>query len=470
MIYLKLLLTLSLPLLLGLGIVALIYRKDPISFLERIALAWGIGLGLLGMSMFTLSLLGIRLTLISSCLPALFATAGLVIFATIRKYPILGLNSARDTLKALAGIFSQPNRAKAVAEKLLVLLIILTVAFVFFDALVKPIVNFDDLWRQGTIAKIIFNSGQVLSKQNMELAREHPYLNPLAQAWIYFGIGIWDDALGKIVFALCFLALLMVFYTGLKRYSDRSHSLLFTFLLTTFPLIVYHAGTAYSDLMQTFYYTAGAIFLYHWFKTNDRSDLFCCALLLGSAAFVKQLGIPLWFIAAFALGSYIAVELKRQFRPLLQFFLLSGLTAMPWLINKQNFISNQLNLLWQKIVPAANTAAPPVLSAPFGPPTLSGILSQLGRRMFFYADWQMLWFVLLLSLIFYWEKFWNSSLKYLGLMLLLGFLMMIYGFTEQNAYTFLVDGTLVQRMMMYQVPLALFLTALCLCGEKEKCL
>ncbi len=34
-------------------------------------------------------------------------------------------------------------------ETILILLLALTIGYTFFDALVKPIVNFDDLWRQG---------------------------------------------------------------------------------------------------------------------------------------------------------------------------------------------------------------------------------------------------------------------------------------------------------------------------------
>jgi hypothetical protein len=460
MIYLRLILTILLPLLLGFSIVAVIYREKTISFLERFALAWGIGLGILGMSIFTLSLFGVRLTLIISALPSLFLTISLLIFAIVRKYPIYNLNSVWKELKGLENIFTQPNHPRTLAEKLLALLIILITLYVFFDATVKPIVNFDDLWRQGCIARIIYVKGEIINEQTTELAGGHPYLNPISQAWIYFGIGEWNDALGKIVFAIYFLTLLMVFYAGVRRYTDRFHSILFTFLLTTFPLLVYHAGTAYSDLMQTFYYTAGVLFLYHWFNSNNNLTLISSALIIGLGIFVKQLGTPLWLILLFVLGLYLAVEQKRQFQPLGKYFMLSFLVSLPWLVNSQSFILNYGLIFWHKLFPVANgPAVAAVITAPYGPPNLGGIVSQIWRRMYFYADWQILWFVLPLSLIFSWQKFWSYHFKYLGLILVFSFLMMVYGFTEQNAYTYLVDGTLVQRMMMYQVPLALLIIA-----------
>ena len=140
--------------------------------------------------------------------------------------------------------------------------------------------------------------------------------------------------------------------------------------------------------------------------------------------------------------------------------------SLAWLTNKYSFIFNYLIV---KLLPQIER--PDVVEATtittYGRPTLSGILFHLGRRMYTYADWQILWFVFPAAIALCWQRFWRSQLKYLGLIILLDFFMMLYGFTEQNAYNYLVDGTLAQRMLMYQVPAALFLAALCL---KEKCL
>jgi len=464
----RLILTLALPVFLGYGIVGLIFKnKTKVSFLERFALAWGIGIGLLGLEMFTLSLFGVLLNLKTVLIPTSLITLVLTSYLLIKKLPIF---FNREEPRIHSQVPSK-NLWRTTAEKILILSIGLTISYVFFDALVKPIVNFDDLWRQGCIAKIIFTTGKVITDQTLELAGPHPYLDPLSQAWIYIGIGGWNDALGKVVFALCFTGLLFIFYSGVRRYRSRFTALLFTYLLTSFPLIVYHAGTAYSDLMQTFYYTAGIIFLFHWLSSEDRPALVVSALFLGLGVFVKQLGTPLWVIAAAVLFISSMLEPKRQLKPFIQFILLSSLVALPWLINKQSFLLSNVLILWNKLRPAGiSTGLPAAINAPYGPPTLAGILQQLGRRMFFYADWQILWFVLSVSLVLCWQKVWRSKLKYLVLIILLNLLMMTYGFTEQNAYNFLVDGTLVQRMLMYQVPVALFLAALCLGQEKEKCL
>jgi 4-amino-4-deoxy-L-arabinose transferase-like glycosyltransferase len=466
MTYLRLLLAIFFPFWLGLGVVALVYRSQNISFLERCALAWGIGLGLLGMSMYTLALLGLRLTPLTSALPAIVVIIGLTSVAWLRKVPLLDINSALEAIRSLANLFSQPNKPKAILEKLLVLLVILAVCLVFFDALIRPIVNFDDLWRQGSIAKIIFTTGLVQTKQSLELAGPHPYLNPLSQAWIYFAIGAWNDALGKIVFAGCFTALLLAFYTSLKRYTSRFNSLFFTFLLTSFPLIVYHAGTAYSDLMLTCYYSIGVFYLFHWLKKQEAADLYAAALMLSAGNFVKQTGILLWLITIVVLFIFIFLENRKALRTGGNFILISTALSFPWLLNPNSSLFSAAIEVSRKFGtwsagPAANSAgAQLVKDMPYLPPTIIDIVYNIGKRMFTYADWQLLWLVFFLVLFLDWQRIWRTAMKYLLLTIVLFFGMIIYMFSEYGIYKFLLDGTLVERAMMWQVPIVLYFAAL----------
>ena len=462
----RLILTLALPVFLGYGIVGLIFKnKINVSFLERFALAWGIGIGLLGLEMFTLSLFGVLLNLKTVLIPTSLITLVLTSYLLIKKLPIF---FNREEPRIHSQVPSK-NLWRTTAEKILILSIGLTISYVFFDALVKPIVNFDDLWRQGCIAKIIFTTGKVITDQTLELAGPHPFLNPLSQAWIYMGIGTWNDALGKIIFPLCYLSLLFILYANLRKNMSRSYALLFTYLFTSFPLIVYHAGTAYSDLMQTFYYSAGVIYLFRFIKEKSNQWLYVSAFFLGIGIFVKQLGTPLWIIALFVLAIYLFFENKKQLSPGLSFILISGLTGLPWLINKHSFLIGQFYSLMNKLSPnAANPAANlSAATSQYGAPTLDAVLYHLGKKMFTYADWQILWFVLILVLMFCWQAIWKSELKYLLLIIILDLIMVIYGFIDPITFTFLVDGTLVQRMLMYQVPVALFLTVVSVNNHRQ---
>lgn len=466
MILIRLILTLTLPMLLGYCVVALIYRsKQNVSSIERFSLAWGIGIGLLGLGMFTMSLFEIALNLFSILIPTLIIILAMMAYLLYNKIRIFDPASFIKLIRGIAAFDRKQKRWILIAEKALILLIALTIGYVFFDALLKPIINFDDLWRQGCIAKIIFTSGKVLTEQSLELAGPHPYLNPLSQAWIYMGIGIWNDALGKIVFALCFTSLLFIFYSSLRRSIPRLYSLLFTYLLTSFPLIIYHSGTAYSDLMQTFYYTAGIIYLFQWMKERQTPHLYFSSLFLGIGNFVKQSGIPLWGIATIVLFAYSIIEERKEFKAGGVFILLSAAVSSPWLFYQNSFLMRQITGLGGKLTAifggAAITGAetPIAENLPYGLPTLANILSHLTRRMFTYADWQILWFVFIFVLLFSYKQIWGSKLKYLLLIIILDLGMVVYAFSDPGTYQFLVDGTLVNRVLMYQIPIVLYFCA-----------
>ena len=88
--------------------------------------------------------------------------------------------------------------------------------------------------------------------------------------------------------------------------------------------------------------------------------------------------------------------------------------------------------------------------------------------MFSYADWQILWFVLMLVLIFYAKDIWRSKLKYLLVIIVLDFILFIYAFSYADIYQFLVDGTLVNRVMMLLAPTTLFFVAATFAGQKQQ--
>ncbi|PIS29971.1 hypothetical protein COT42_03765 [Candidatus Saganbacteria bacterium CG08_land_8_20_14_0_20_45_16] len=460
----KLIITLVIPWLLGFGFISLIFRnnRSQISALEVWGLSWGIGLGLLGLEMFIIALLNIPLTFLTILIPTAIILMALGAGLFITRTPGAKLLELKDVARLIAEFRATLFWPK-VFTAVLFSLISLTVLYVFFDALVKPILNFDDLWRQGCIAKIIFVTGQVITPQTLDLAGPHPFLNPLSQAWIYLGLGAWNDPLGKVIFALCFLALILIFYANLRKDMSRRLSLIFVYLLTSFPLIIYHAGTAYSDFLQTFYYTAGVIYLYRWWQKQTPPYLYTSAILLGLGTFVKQAGIPLWVVSLLVLFAFILGEKRSQLKQGFRFTLLSAFVAAPWLFYQNSFLMRKVSSVGSKILVLLGQAAPlePAVnsSAPSLQPTLGNILQHLTSRMFTYADWQILWFVFGLTLVFCWQHIFQTTLKYLLLIIGLDLIMVIWLFFDPASYQFLVDGTLVNRILMNEVPVVLFFTA-----------
>ncbi|OGC11399.1 hypothetical protein A3K48_02645 [candidate division WOR-1 bacterium RIFOXYA12_FULL_52_29] len=455
------------PLLLGFSATSLLIREK-IAFLERASLAWGIGLGLMGIEMYTMSLLGISLNLRNVLVP----TIGIIgLLLSYSFYHRNSLSSPAENQRQYRRGFLELPQGLNNAEKLLIILIGLTIAYVFFDALVKPTVEFDAMWRQGTIAKIIFTTGQVATEQAKAVAGPHPYLNPLAQAWIYMSLGYWDDALGKVIFPLCFTSMLFIFYCRLRAQTSRLKALIFTYLLTSFPLIILHSGNAYSDLMQTFYYSAGAIYLLSWFKENKTHLLFSSAILFGIGNFVKQSGIPLWGMSVVVLAIFLLFERPKESWNGLKSLGLAAMISAPWIFSPNSFLYGFISSIATRLSPSAPTNAPLVsggIAAQPANPALADLVYHLGRRMFTYADWQILWFVFIVVSVLGAKLIWQSYLKYGFILIVANLAMIIYAFSSPGTYQYLVDGTLVNRLMMYQIPFVLYFCAIIITLDASK--
>ncbi|MBU0630227.1 MAG: hypothetical protein KKC80_04820, partial [Candidatus Margulisbacteria bacterium] len=380
-----------------------------------------------------------------------------------------GLETIPFFLSNLVGQINKRHSWQFYFEKVIIILIGLTIVYVFFDALVKPTIEFDAMWRQGTIAKIIFTTGQVATEQAKAVAGPHPYLNPLAQSWIYMGIGYWDDALGKVIFPLCFSSMLFIFYFRLRAQTSRFKALIFTYLLTSFPLIILHSGNAYSDLMQTFYYSTGAIYLLSWFKENKPYYLFTSAFLFGIGNFVKQSGIPLWGMSVIVLAVFLLFERPKESWSGLKSLTIAVLISSPWLFSSNSFLYGFLSSVAARLSPAIPTplVSGGVVSQPITP-ALADLAYHLGRRMFTYADWQILWFVFIVVSVLGAKLIWQSYLKYGFILIVANLAMIIYAFSSPGTYQYLVDGTLVNRLMMYQIPFVLYFCAICICSPRPE--
>jgi len=235
--------------------------------------------------------------------------------------------------------------------------------------------------------------------------------------------------------------------------------------MATFPLITYHAGTGYADFMQTYYYTVGALYLYRWISAREGRSIYISALFFGIGNFVKRTGIEFWALALLVLAIYIYFEAKREAKTGIKAGILAAIVSLPWLLYKQSFIMTTLSSIWHKFFPAAGGASLPADPAlaenlSYGIPTLSGVIYNLARRMFTYADWHILWFTFIVVLIFCWKEIWGSKLRYLILLIALDLMLLIYAFLSLETYRFLLDGTLANRLMMYFIPTVFFTIAL----------
>ena len=453
---------LAAPLLLGLCLVSIFFHERS-ALSEKLALAFSTGLGALTVLMFLLAHSRIPLTL-RSILSALFLSAGLLSVSLIK---MMRFCLSRDDLKVL---FDLKRLRLSLMEALLGLLIGFKLVFAFYSALIKPLVDIDAIQFYAVVAKGIFVDKTFLTPYLRQFMGDKPPLPYLLQGWAFIGQNSLDDAWMKLVYPCLFAGLIAIFYSALRRYFPRIFCLLFTFLLSGLPFLLYHAGTAYADLTMTFYFAAGTIYLFLFMKEFGRgdkgrafSDLPIALLLLGLCVWVKRAGLVLAGMDLLVLGSFLlssraALSRDDRARALRALALFAAVVA-PWLCQGQ--VATLARILFSiagptsgdTIVAAVRVHSPPSLAR------TGEILRIFARNSLLHGNWQLLWALFAAALAFFPRRCLSKPLSYLLAMILLGLAALLVQFESGEMFQWLSDGTLLDRLVMNFAPVALFFCA-----------
>jgi hypothetical protein len=227
--------------------------------------------------------------------------------------------------------------------------------------------------------------------------------------------------------------------------------------------MVYHASTPYADFSMAYFYTIGTIYLFAFIFDNykNKADLIIASLFLGLGIFVKRHGLYLAGIdlLVLVLTFYFngQVDLKQKIRCFLIILFIITILALPWLIFNSSLINSVATTLTTPFSQSeiAKTAQLPPLAE-----RISTAWPIFRDKMFFFGNWGLSWGLLLLSIIFFGRTIFRSNLKYLLVVIFLNLFYVFSAVTMTNAFNYLVDGTLMNRLMMYQMPLVIYFVAL----------
>jgi hypothetical protein len=294
---------------------------------------------------------------------------------------------------------------------------------------------------------------------------DKPLFPYLSQGWVFIGLQTIDDALLKIITPVLFMCFLVIFYSALRKYYARVYSLLFTFLLSTLPFLIFHVATAYADFPQTFYYAVSTIYLFLFMKElgSEQSEkaipnLMVSLLFLGIAVWVKRAGIFLAGINIFVLIGYLLAYRKSInkviFRKLAIIGIVFILIAAPWIIYGQaETLVGTVKAIFGKVEVAPTAAAGTALDK------TDIVFSILMKKLFLYADWHLLWFLFLSTLIFFYKKSFSRPLVFLLAIILLDIAALFVQFRFGGSFMWILDGTLLDRLVMNYVPVVLYFSA-----------
>jgi len=452
------------PLIFGLLLLALILRRraDQFYFWEKLALAFPIGLGLMVIIMFILPFVGIPLTFLSivGTLAVISILIGIYLFKN--KIFCVNPNEIKNSLD-----FDHENMAWW--EYGLVILLILKVAYVYFASIVKPLVDIDALKYYSIVAKGIFYKNTLNTPYLSNfMADPKPLFPHLSQGWAFIGLGTINDALFKIIFPTLFLCLMVIFYAVLRRYYFRKPSLIFTFLLSTLPFLVLHVATAYADFTMSFYYGVATLYLFLFIKEfnlseNDKSFpyLFISYVLLVFAVWTKRSGIVLSGVNTFVLATYLITNknkiVKIDLIKIISIFIVFIVAIFPMITYAQTEV---ILRVFKQLIGISETA-PTIDSANNLLPAnkFNIITSIFFRKLFYYADWHLLWGLFVISLILFYKNTFRRPLVLLLAIISLNILIVLVQFGTKEMFQWLIDGTLFDRLMIPYVIVILYFCA-----------
>ena len=246
--YIKLIFAVAFPVFLGyVFLCAIAQKKEVLSPLEKLALSFLIGAGILTLEMFLFGAFKMKINLANTI------SASIVIMA-IPAFVALRAGSLSLNLR-----MSLKIESFKLQELLILAMILARALFVIYEDMLKPVIGCDAFANWSLRAKVFFFDGGLLLNPGSNYFAGggpafYPINMPLMETWVLNVLGYWNDELFKIIFALFFLSLLVVFYCSIRRFSSRFISLFSTYLLSTLPLLVYHSTIEYADFLLCVYF------------------------------------------------------------------------------------------------------------------------------------------------------------------------------------------------------------------------
>ncbi|MEW5979537.1 MAG: hypothetical protein AB1898_27385 [Acidobacteriota bacterium] len=463
------LLALSGLLLIGLPgflvLVAFDHRKR-LGILERLALAYGLGLGLLTWQMLFLHFLGLPFGLYSILVPLLVGATAVLLGTSLWPRP---QHFSSATVKA------GPSESLSQVERLLCAGIVLELATVFPKTLLLPMESYDavTIWALKAKAFYLFRSiptDFLLDHEYVTSHADYPLLIPFAESYVYFFVGQFNDFLAKWLFPVSLTVLVAAFYALLRRVGlSRPLQIAFCFMLASIPHFTHNATTGYADILVAHFYGVAFCYLLLWFRDPQLILLQVSALFSGLAGLTKNEGLVLAASNLIVMLFWAATDtparsLRGRLRYPLAYAAIVLVVLAPWLafrvgIEVSNDVINQKNILeamhW-------NTLS-----------RIPAILYHYQGHIFGFKNWNLLWVLAFGLLAVRFRSLWRSDLRYVVLAVALPLLVYTgtYLVTPYHEAPFDVLWhlrTSASRLLIHVVPVVVFGLACYCLGSGQK--
>ncbi len=277
----------------GIGFLTLAARfKGRISGLEKVALAWLLGAGLLSTLMFWLD--GFSFSLDSQLV--ILSIGGGLLIVWQRHFVAQLWTSVRTTVSTFK--FDDHGLRKT-AVFLLGAFLAFQVIFIVLMAVGRPLTVWDSWVNWGSKGRMIFLENGITPALYADSSRSvmllgYPLSVPLLEAWLYKWLGAADDRLVGSLFVLTYLALVGFVYGLCRRKGlTRWQALLVMVTAVSLGHIVGLAAAAFTDLWLAALLLVAVVYLVEWLEEGQGGYLVVSVTAAGLLTWFKQEGMIL---------------------------------------------------------------------------------------------------------------------------------------------------------------------------------
>lgn len=405
-------------------------------------LPWRVGTGfLVGAFVITVWMrlighVGLSLSAIAVGLPVALATlaaAGL----SSRVRPPSG------ALRALAGALlgTGIDRASRILWRLLIVWLAFRFAVLLAEVVWRPLFPWDAWTQWATKAHVWFATGALVpfvpgplwlhstGQEYFDAAPHYPATVPLWQVWSSLAMNQWDDSHMNLPWWLVGIAIVLLLYGFFRgQRFQQLPALAAAWIVTSLPILNTHIALAgYADLPLAAYLTTAALAGYRWLGNRSRHDAAVALLCTLALPTLKNPGI-IW-AALLVLGLIVGLDPRRGLRVSLGLLgaVLIGLVVLsrsePVILGYRLHL--QFDFPWRGILDA----------------------------YFNFANWHLLFFAAPVILVAAHARLFSTAMAPLTIIVLSGFLFLLFGFAFTNVRLWVEDQTTVNRATLHIAPL-----------------
>jgi hypothetical protein len=281
-------------------------------------------------------------------------------------------------------------------------------------------------------------------------AHHYPKTVSLIPTWIALTLGEWNESLLLLPWVGALVALLLGLYGQVRRFGGEPwEAMLVIYLVSSLPMVATHTALAgYADLWVAAALALAAAALWSWRRHGSPVSLVLALPLLVALPTLKVEG---WvWLLPLALGLILA-----QLRLVTVGGLIAvvGGLALVWLL--AGGFSVSLPGLGEVVLSSAELTVPGLLSVGVG--YRPEAWSALRHALFVGGNWHLFWFVFVpVGLLGLYRSVVAPDLRAPMYTVLLSAFLLVFLFVFTEASQWVVSFTIVNRLLLHFVPMAVF--------------